>query len=382
MSTNEEKKLDLKEIREEIDVIDKELVDLFEKRMELCRDVAEFKFRTGKAVLDREREHEKITTLTGYAKDDFSKHGIEELFTQIMSMSRKYQYRLLTSKGLKDTLEFTYVDRLWKDDVKVAYQGIPGAYSHEALRSYFGEYVDEYNVPTWRKAMEDIRDGRADYAVLPIENSQAGAVGDVYDLLMEFENYIVKYVDIKINHALLGVKGATMDDIKTVYSHPQAMMQSREFLEKYEWQEVAQSNTAIAAKKVSEYADKSKAAIASIKNASIYGLEVLAEHINTSDVNTTRFIILSRSKICKKDANKILISFEVAHESGSLYGALSHIIYNDVNMTKIESRPIPNKKWQYRFFIEVEGRVSDPGVVNALRGLNAETLNMKILGNY
>ena len=290
MSTNEEKKLDLKEIREEIDVIDKELVDLFEKRMALCRDVAEFKFRTGKAVLDREREHEKITTLTGFAKDDFSRHGIEELFTQIMSMSRKYQYRLLTSKGLKDTLEFNYVDRLWKDDVKVAYQGITGAYSHEALRSYFGEYVDEYNVPTWRKAMEDIRDGRADYAVLPIENSQAGAVGDVYDLLMEFENYIVKYVDIKINHALLGVKGATIDDIKTVYSHPQAMMQSREFLEQYDWQEVAQSNTAIAAKKVAEYGDKSKAAIASIKNSSIYGLEVLAEHINTSDVNTTRFI--------------------------------------------------------------------------------------------
>lgn len=382
MNSSEEKKLDLKEIRDEIDVIDKELVDLFEKRMKLCRDVAEFKFTTGKSVLDKEREQSKLNTLTSYAKDDFSRHGIEELFTQIMSMSRKYQYRLLASKGLKDSLEFTFVDRLWKDDVKVVYQGIPGAYSHEALRSYFGEYVDEYNVPTWRKAMEDLRDGVADYAVLPIENSQAGAVGDVYDLLMEFDNYIVKYVDIKINHALLGVKGSSIDDIKVVYSHPQAIMQCREYLEKHNWQEVAQSNTAISAKKVSEYNDITKAAVASVKTAEIYGLDVLEEHINTSDVNTTRFIILSRSKICKKDANNILISFEVAHESGSLYEALSHIIYNDVNMTKIESRPIPNKKWQYRFFIEIEGRVSDPGVVNALRGLNAETLNMKILGNY
>jgi chorismate mutase/prephenate dehydratase len=160
------------------------------------------------------------------------------------------------------------------------------------------------------------------------------------------------------------------------------MMQSSKFLEEYDWQQISVANTAVSAKKVLDKGDKTKAAIASVKAAQVYGLKVLKEHINYSDVNTTRFIIISRSNICRKDAQKILFSFELPHESGSLYGMLSHIIYNDLNMTKIESRPIPDKKWQYRFFVEIDGRIDDAGVVNALRGINAEALNLKILGNY
>ena len=380
--SNDNKNLDLKEIRKEIDVIDEKLVELFEERMELCRDVAAYKFATGKPVLDRRREAEKIDSLTKLAKDDFSRHGIEELFRQIMSMSRKYQYKLLTSKGLRDNLEFLFVDRLWKKDVKVVYQGIPGAYSHEALLNYFGEYVDYHNVDTWRKAMEEIRDGVSDYAVLPIENSTAGIVGDVFDLLTEFDNYIVKCVDVKINHALLGTMDSEIPDVEIVTSHPQALMQSREFIEEHGWEQIPQSNTAIAASKVAKENNKRKAAIASAMTADIYGLKVLADHINTNAVNTTRFIIVTKHRIIRKDANKVLISFELAHEKGTLYETLSHIIYNDVNMTKIESRPIPGKNWHYRFFVEMDGRIDDFGVVNALRGINAEAINMKILGNY
>lgn len=380
--SNDNKNLDLKEIRKEIDVIDEKLVELFEERMELCRDVAAYKFATGKPVLDRRREAEKIDSLTKLAKDDFSRHGIEELFRQIMSMSRKYQYKLLTSKGLRDNLEFLFVDRLWKKDVKVVYQGIPGAYSHEALLNYFGEYVDYHNVDIWRKAMEEIRDGVSDYAVLPIENSTAGIVGDVFDLLTEFDNYIVKCVDVKINHALLGTMDSEIPDVEIVTSHPQALMQSREFIEEHGWEQIPQSNTAIAASKVAKENNKRKAAIASAMTADIYGLKVLADHINTNAVNTTRFIIVTKHRIIRKDANKVLISFELAHEKGTLYETLSHIIYNDVNMTKIESRPIPGKNWHYRFFVEMDGRIDDFGVVNALRGINAEAINMKILGNY
>ena len=176
---------DLKDIRSKIDVIDTQLVDLFEKRLELCRDVAAYKCSVGKPVFDKQREREKISSLVALAEDDFSKHAVEELFKQIMSVSRKYQYKLLDSKGFKDSLEFLQVDRLWKENIKVVYQGIPGAYSHEALLDYFGEYVDNYCVDTWKEAMEDIRDKKADYAVIPIENSTAGIVSDVYDLLTE-----------------------------------------------------------------------------------------------------------------------------------------------------------------------------------------------------
>lgn len=373
---------DLKELRSKIDVIDAQIVELFKKRLTLCTALGAYKRKVGMPVIDKQREREKISTLVAFADDDFAKHAVEELFKQIISISRKYQYKVLDSKGFKESQEFLQVDGLWSENIKVVYQGIPGAYSQEALLDYFGEYVDNYCVNTWKKAMEDIRDQKADYAVIPIENSTSGIVSDVYDLLTEFDNYIVRYVDIGINHALLGTNDSTVPDIKTVISHPQAILQSKEFIKEHGWSVVTSANTAMSAQEVAKMNDKTVAAIASVKNAEIYGLRVLTEHLNKSDVNTTRFIILSRKQICRKDANKILICFELDDEKGSLYGALSHIIYNDVNIAKIDSRPIPDKKWKYRFFVEMKGKVNDRGVVNALIGMKDETLNLKILGNY
>lgn len=373
---------DLKELRSKIDVIDAQIVELFKKRLTLCTALGAYKRKVGMPVIDKQREREKISTLVAFADDDFAKHAVEELFKQIISISRKYQYKVLDSKGFKESQDFLQVDGLWSENIKVVYQGIPGAYSQEALLDYFGEYVDNYCVNTWKKAMEDIRDQKADYAVIPIENSTSGIVSDVYDLLTEFDNYIVRYVDIGINHALLGTNDSTVPDIKTVISHPQAILQSKEFIKEHGWSVVTSANTAMSAQEVAKKNDKTVAAIASVKNAEIYGLRVLTEHLNKSDVNTTRFIILSRKQICRKDANKILICFELDDEKGSLYGALSHIIYNDVNIAKIDSRPIPDKKWKYRFFVEMKGKVNDRGVVNALIGMKDETLNLKILGNY
>lgn len=373
---------DLKELRSKIDVIDAQIVELFKKRLTLCTALGAYKRKVGMPVIDKQREREKISTLVAFADDDFAKHAVEELFKQIISISRKYQYKVLDSKGFKENQDFLQVDGLWSENIKVVYQGIPGAYSQEALLDYFGEYVDNYCVNTWKEAMEDIRDQKADYAVIPIENTTSGIVSDVYDLLTEFDNYIVRYVDIGINHALLGTNDSTVPDIKTVISHPQAILQSKEFIKEHGWSVVTSANTAMSAQEVAKKNDKTVAAIASVKNAEIYGLRVLTEHLNKSDVNTTRFIILSRKQICRKDANKILICFELDDEKGSLYGALSHIIYNDVNIAKIDSRPIPNKKWKYRFFVEMKGKVNDRGVVNALIGMKDETLNLKILGNY
>lgn len=373
---------DLTKLRDEIDEIDKEIVRLFERRMDISRSVAEYKISTGKHVLDKGREHYKLKLLKSQTSNSFYAHGVEELFTQIMSMSRKLQYGLLAERGLIGVPDFEIVDELYKNNVTVAYQGIPGSYGEEAMRNYFPGDITAVNVNTFNDAMCTLRDKKVRYAVLPLENSTAGIVSDVYDLLVEFDNYIVDIYELRLDQNLLAVPGATLDDIRTVYSHPQGLMQSSKFLDEHDWERITMENTAVSARHVANMADKSRAAIGSVNAAKNYGLCVLQPKINHNDHNFTRFVIISRYKMCRRDAGKILVSFETPHESGSLYNMLSHFIYNDLNMTRIESRPIPGHKWEFRFYVEFEGAIDDPGVVNALGGIRDEAQNLKVLGNY
>ena len=374
--------MDLLELREQIDAIDAQIVELYEKRMDICTQVAEYKIGAGKKVFDRQREQEKLAKVKSMTHNEFNSHGVEELFEQIMSMSRKLKYQLLAANGSQGKLPFIGVDKLDTGKARVVFQGADGAYSQAAMMQYFGDEIKSFHVDTFRDAMSAIDEGSADFAVLPIENSTAGIVSEIYDLLVEFENYIVGEQIIKIEHCLLGVPGAELSDIKTVYSHPQSLMQSAKYLADHDWQQISMQNNAFAAKKVAEDKDKTQAAIASEHAAGIYGLEVLKKGVNQSGNNSTRFIIVTNQKIFKQDAGKISICFEVPHESGSLYHMLSHFIYNNLNMTKIESRPIEDRSWEYRFFIEFEGNLADSAVKNALRGLRDEARNMKILGNY
>ena len=374
---------DLLELREEIDKVDKQIVALFEERMQISEDVAKYKIANGKKVFDKDRERSKLETLKGLADNDFNRHGIEELFQQIMSMSRKLQYQLLTENGAAGRLPFIAVDDIERENIRVVYQGVEGAYSHAAMREYFGKDVNCFHVKKWRDAMEAIAEGAADYAVLPIENSSAGIVADNYDLLVNFENYIVGEQIIKCEHALLGLPGTKLEDIRTVYSHQQALSQCEEYLDQHrEWQQIPYDNTARAAKKVAEEKDPSQAAIGSKFAAEYFGLEILAEHVYYNEANSTRFIIVTNQRISRRDATKISICFEVPHHSGALYNILSHFIYNNLNMNKIESRPIPGRNWEYRFFVDFDGNLNDSAVKNALRGIREEATNMKILGNY
>ena len=374
---------DLLVLRDEIDRIDRQMVELFEKRMEICGEVAEYKINTGKKVLDRERELSKLQVLGDLAHSDFNRHGVTELFQQVMAMSRKLQYQLLEQNGVKGRLDFTCVDEIDKKDVRVVYQGLEGAYAHQAALEYFGENVNCFHVERWRDAMEAIKEGSADYAVLPLENSTAGIVSDNYDLLNEYSNYIVGEKVVYIDHVLMGQTDAEESDIKTVYSHPQALMQCSKFLDEHrEWTQMSVNNTAVAVKNVKDSGDKTKAAIGSKQAAEYYGMKILREGICHGKANSTRFIIVTNQKIFEKNANKISICFEVPHTSGSLYNILSHFIYNDLNMTKIESRPIPEKQWEYHFFVDFDGNLNDSAVKNALRGIKEETANFKILGNY
>ena len=373
---------DLGELRQGLDEIDRQIVELYEKRMELCGQVADYKISTGKKVYDRVREEEKLRTVKAMTHNEFNNLGIGELFEQIMSMSRKLQYQKLTEKEGAGKLAFIGVDELETESARVVFQGAEGAYSHAAMHTYFGDQVKSFHVDTFRDAMSAIDEGRADFAVLPIENSTAGIVSEIYDLLVEFENYIVGEQIIKIEHCLLGVPGTSEDEIKTVFSHPQSLMQSARFLSGKDWKQISMKNNAFAARKVAEEGDRSQSAIASEHAGKIYGLDVLRKGVNQSDSNSTRFIIVTNQKIFKKDAGKISLCMEVPHKSGSLYQILSHFIYNNLNMCKIESRPIEDRNWEYRFFIDFEGNLADSAVKNALRGLREEARMLKILGNY
>ena len=374
---------DLARLRTEIDEIDRQMVKLYADRMQLAAEVAEYKISVGKPVLDRERERTKLNALEELADSDFMRHGIRELFEQIMSMSRKKQYQLLTEHGMAAEQEFTGVDGVKRAGVRVVFQGVEGAYSQQAMRTFFGEGCDGLSVETWKDAMEAIADKRADYAVLPIQNSSAGIVPENYDLLVQYDNYIVGEQILKIDHALLALPEAKPDDIACIFSHPQALMQCSAYLDgRREVEKISVKNTAEAAKKVREDADPSQAAIASALTAEIYGLKVLEHAIQNNKNNSTRFIIVSGEKQYQRNAENISICIEIPHESGSLYRVLSHFIYNGLNMTNIQSRPIPERNWEYRFFIDFEGRLTDHAVTNTLRGLAEEANFLKILGTY
>lgn len=374
--------MDLLELRNELDGIDKQIVELYEKRMNVCGQVAEYKIETGKRVFDKEREKQKLEAVRALTHNEFNAYGVTELFEQIMAMSRKLQYRLLAEHDSVGKLSFSKVDHFDTSKCRVVFQGAEGAYSQAAMIQYFGEGVNCFHVDTFRDAMLAIDEGSADFAVLPIENSSAGIVSEIYDLLVEFENYIVGEQIILINHCLLGCAGTKISDIKTVYSHAQSLMQSAHYLQEKGWQQISMKNNAFAAQKVAEDKNPTEAAIASEYAAKVYGLEILEKGVNDLKENSTRFIIITNQKVFSKDASKISLCFEVNHESGALYHALSHLIYNGLNMTKIESRPLEGRNWEYRFFVDFEGNMEDSAVKNALRGLREETRNMKILGNY
>lgn len=373
---------DLLKCRQELDIIDSQILKLFEKRMDICKEVADYKISTGKSVLDTAREQEKIDKIKSMTKNEEYKNQAGDLLKQIMSMSRKLQYARLGS--MESVADFEKMDKLpVTESTKVVYFGVEGTHSEQAMINYFGEDVQRYGKPVFSEVMDELKEGKADYGVLPIENSSTGGINDIYNLLGEYDNYIVDEIDLKIDQALLGVKGAKLSDIRKVYSHTQGLMQCSQFLE--ENPQIAQysySSTAASAKKVKEDNDISQAAIAGVRAAKCYGLDVIKKKCNYNSNNTTRFIIVSPRPVYISHSDRISICFEIPHKSGSLYDILSNFIYNNINMTKIESSPIQGKSWEYRFFVDIEGSIDDAAVKNALTGIKAETVYFKILGSY
>ncbi len=374
--------IDLKDSRDKIDVIDRQIVELFEKRMKIAKDVAEYKLETGKQVYDREREIHKLDQVKKMATSEFNEHGVEELFAQIMSISRKLQYGLLASTQKEETFK-PYEFLSYDANTRVAFFGEPGSYTEQAMCEFFQGEVKGLPTETFKGVMELVQQGEVEYGILPIENSSTGGISDIFDLLIEYGNTIIGEHILKVEHVLMAPKGATVEELTEVYSHEQGIMQCKSYFEDKPWITLKKAeSTSAAAKKVAEEGKITQAAISSTRAARLYDLQILEQRINREALNSTRFIIIARKHIFQKNANKVSICFELPHESGSLYNMLSHIMYNNLNMTKIESRPISGKTWEYRFFIDFEGNLLEPGVRNAIIGIQAEASNLRILGNY
>jgi chorismate mutase/prephenate dehydratase len=300
----------------------------------------------------------------------------------MMTISRRFQYSMLAEHGQKPELGAEFINELPIKGARVVYQGVEGAYGHGATLQYFGNDVDAYHVASFEDVMKEIQAGNADFGVLPIENSSAGAINDNYDLLIKYENYIVAEVFLPVSHALLAGQDTELSDIRTVYSHPQALMQCSNYLNEQGWQQISLANTAVAAKKVIEDGDKTQAAVASEIAGRLYGLKALKTSIQNNQGNTTRFMVVSKKPVYRKNAEKISLCFELPHRYGTLYNVLGNLVFNHVNMLMILSRPIAGRNWEYRFFVDIEGNLQDTAVQNAIKSIEAEASNLRIFGNY
>ena len=376
-------KKDIRQVRENINEIDYKIAELFEKRMKCAAELAEAKKEIGAPIYDKNREDEKLADITRNRSNPFIVKGLEEIFIQMMSISRKYQYHLVHQRDRYIENYFTEVpEPVMFPDTRVVYAGLPGSFTCMACEKFFGRDIDHYGVAQFKEVAMALNEGEADYGVLPIENSSAGDVAGVYNILLEHDVCIVGEVFVKVDHCLLGCPGSKIEEIETVYSHPQGLMQCAPYLEKLGVEQKSVENTAIAAEMIAKRNNPREAAIASRRAAELYGLDILEESINFDASNETRFVILSKKRQYTKDASKISISFAVLHESGTLYNILSHFIYNDLNLSHIESVPLPDRQWEYRFYVDISGNLHDAEVRNALQGVRAEAANFRILGNY
>lgn len=376
---------ELERYRGEIDRIDQQLVSLWEERTQITDQVGRYKREHGIDVLDRSREQAVLESKKALLKDPGLQQDVVTLYETIMAISRKRQRRLLTGPDpwVQRYLEEAAFARDPVETPKVLYQGEPGAYAEEATVRFFGEEISRAPVPKWEDVLESLYQGKADYGVLPIENSSTGSINQVYDLLAKTGAYIVGEQTVKVDHCLMAPRGATLDTIRTVYSHEQGLFQCDEYLKAHpQWRQEAMLNTAAAAKAVAGRGDVRLAAIGSKRAAALYGLDVLAEAINSNDENYTRFVVVSPVMERRPGRNKVSALFTVPHRSGTLHQIMTVFAVAGLNMMKLESRPVPGKNWEYLFFVDFTGDLTQPGMDEVLRELSESADGFRVLGNY
>ncbi|MBY6277049.1 prephenate dehydratase [Symbiobacterium thermophilum] len=265
----------------------------------------------------------------------------------------------------------------------VAFQGELGAYGDEAVRARFGPSAEPYPCKSFVDLFEAVASGTVDYGLAPVENSQAGSINDVYDLLRQYDLYVAGEVLHPVNHALLALPGQTLSDIRRVISHPQALAQCDRFLRDLGVEVMATYDTAGAAKMIREQGLTGVAAVAGLGAAQRYGLAVLAESIQTIKDNITRFVVLQRDPAPREEGpQKTMLFLALAHQPGSLYMALGALANRNINLLKLESRPSRNRPWEYVFYLDFEGHRDDPHVRAALADLAKHANYCKVLGSF
>lgn len=378
-------KLDV--LRGNIDEIDHQIVHLFERRMAVTKAVGEYKQEIGMPVLDAARERDVIAKKLNMLTNQELQSDVVLLYETIMGISRRQQ-RNLVSEGQKNA-EFTKIitdiasAREPVAHPRVVYQGEPGAYSEVAAVRFFGEDVGAKGLEQFEDVFLALKNGEADYGVLPIENSSTGAIRQIFDLMTQYDCFVVGETTVAIQHCLMALPGASLDTIRSVYSHEQGLFQCERYLNQHpEWNQVPQADTAGSANMVAKSGDISKAAICSKRSADIYGLNILAENINSNTNNTTRFVVVSPRMELREGRDKVSTCFCVPHQSGSLHEILTIFAVHGLNMVRLESRPIQGKSWEYMFFLEFTGDVTADGMEGVFRELTQSAEQVRVLGNF
>ena len=352
----------LEEARKIINEADAQMAELFVKRMRAAEMVYGYKKEVGLPILDQARENAVIEKNTELIEDVVLKEYYIDYIKSVMSISRAYQYRM-------------------QSGLKVAYSGVEGAFAHIAAGRIFPE-SNRISCTDFKAAYDSVVSGENDVAVLPIENSYAGEVGQTMDLIFSGTLFINGIYELEIHQNLLGVPGAAAEDIKQVISHPQALSQCHDYIELRKLETIEANNTAFAAKSVAEANNKSLGAIASIETAEIYGLEVLAANINKSGENTTRFAVLSKVRANTTPHSNTVLMFTVKHEAGSLANAISIIGKYGYNMTALRSRPLKKHSWQYYFYIEIDDSVDTIEGRKMIDDLGKVCDKLKVAGTF
>ena len=380
---------DLQQCRAEIDRLDRQIVALFEERMAVCREVGAYKVAHHLPVLDEERERQVLQAKAELLQDAGLRPQVIALFETIMAGSRSLQRRMVTETdpAKAGDLEAYQAMRHWSGqpltEQRVLYQGQPGAYCEEAAMGFFGDDCQRMNLQTWDSVFRGVKEGVGDFGVVPIENSSTGSINDVFDLLGQFGCYIVGEQIVPVRHCLVALPDASMDTITDVYSHAQGFAQCRPFLGEHpKWEHHEMVNTAVAAKFVAESGDSTKAAIASRRAAELYGLQILQSAINENVRNYTRFLIVAAEPRFPEDANKISVRFIIPHREGSLCRILQIFAQAGLNLEKLESRPVPESRWEYSFYADFTGNIRREEMDRGIRELIDAASSFRVLGNY
>ena len=375
--------MDLKEIRNKIDGIDTELVRLFKERMEVVSDVAAYKRANNLPVLNAQRERDIIARVTQGLDDEMAAY-MKTWFTTMFEVSRSYQNHTnnpatKTAKLIENAL--LPADVLFPKSAVVACQGVEGANSQIACDKLFDRAKIMY-MNSFDSVFTAVDKGLCKYGILPIENSLHGSVVGVYDLMKKYSFHIVRSVKVKIDHMLMANIGTELKDIKEVYSHEQALAQCSEYLATLGVRIIPCENTATAAKMVAESGRNDVAAISSKNCAELYNLAVINDKIQNSENNYTRFICISKNLEIYPGANKISVMFTVPHKPGSLYSIISKFSVLGVNLTKLESRPIPGRDFEFIFYVDFDASVYSNEIKALIASLEEEPEFFAFLGNY